>query len=53
MIYDQDKADFTGVVELETGENLYVNGIVQQACIDVNEKGTEAAAVAGTCLYTG
>ncbi|KAJ3657119.1 hypothetical protein Zmor_016147 [Zophobas morio] len=53
VIYDQDKADFTGVVELETGENLYVNGIVQQACIDVNEKGTEAAAVAGTCLYTG
>ncbi len=35
-----DKADFTGIAE-----NLYINKILHKAVVDVNEEGTEAAAV--------
>lgn len=49
MIYDQDEADFKGMIELKEYENLFVTKILQKACIDVNEKGSEAAAASGTC----
>ncbi|KAJ3657120.1 hypothetical protein Zmor_016148 [Zophobas morio] len=44
VIYDQDEADFKGMIELKEYENLFVTKILQKACIDVNEKGSEAAA---------
>ncbi|KAJ3657125.1 hypothetical protein Zmor_016150 [Zophobas morio] len=44
VIYDEDKADFRGTIELEEGENLCVTKILQKACIEVNEKGSEAVA---------
>ena len=49
MIYDPVKADLKGMIELEEGKNLCVTKILQKACIDVNEKGSEAAAASGTC----
>ena len=49
MIYDPVKADFRETIELEEGENLCVTKILQKACIEVNEKGSEAVAASGTC----
>ena len=48
MIYDENEADFKGMIDLEEGENLCITKILQKACIDVNEKGSEAAAASGT-----
>ena len=48
MIYDEEKADFRGMIELAEGENLCVTKILQKACIEVNEKGS-AVAAPGTC----
>ncbi|XP_063914251.1 antichymotrypsin-2-like [Zophobas morio] len=52
VIYDPVKADLKGMIELEEGKNLCVTKILQKACIDVNEKGSEAAAasVVGTIV---
>ncbi|XP_063914607.1 antichymotrypsin-2-like isoform X3 [Zophobas morio] len=44
VIYDEEKADFRGMIELAEGENLCVTKILQKACIEVNEKGSAVAA---------
>ncbi|RZC36279.1 Serpin domain containing protein [Asbolus verrucosus] len=46
-IFDEDKANFEGILKLEPNENLCVGKIIQKAYLEVNEKGTEAAAATG------
>ncbi|XP_064212921.1 serine protease inhibitor 3/4 isoform X4 [Tribolium castaneum] len=46
-IFDQDKANFRGMIELKPNENLYVSKVIQKAFIEVNEEGAEAAAATG------
>ncbi|XP_063914471.1 antichymotrypsin-2-like [Zophobas morio] len=43
LIYHDRKADFRDMARLSPAQNLYVTKIVQKACIEVNEKGAEAA----------
>ncbi|XP_044267033.1 serine protease inhibitor 3/4-like isoform X5 [Tribolium madens] len=49
-IFDQEKANFKGMIELRPGENLYVSKVVQKAFIEVNEEGAEAAAATGMIM---
>ncbi|RZC38305.1 serine protease inhibitor 3/4-like, partial [Asbolus verrucosus] len=46
-IFNKDKANFRGMIELNPKENLYVSKAVQKAFIEVNEEGAEAAAATG------
>ena len=45
IIFDDEKANFLKM--LKTGDNLCVGDVLQKAYIDVNEEGSEAAAVTG------
>ena len=47
LIYHDRKADFRDMARLSPAQNLYVTKIVQKACIEVNEKGAEAAVTTG------
>ena len=49
VMYDEVNADFKKMIRLGAEQNLYVSKILQKACIEVNEKGAEAAAVTGMC----
>ena len=44
--------ELTGIVDSPESEIMYVDKILQKACIEVNEEGTEAAAVT-VCLIGG
>lgn len=48
-MFEESKANFKGMIELSSQENLYVSKVVQKAFIEVNEEGAEAAAATGRC----
>jgi serpin B len=45
--FDPDRADFSGIT---TAERLFISNVIHQANIDVDEKGTEAAAATAVVL---
>ncbi len=45
--FDPDRADFSGIT---TAERLFISNVIHQANIDVDEKGTEAAAATAVTL---
>lgn len=49
--FDQQAADFSRITS--DPEGLYVDEIVHQAMVDVNEEGTEAAAATGVLMVAG
>jgi serpin B len=54
LAFDQIRADFTGI-HVPRGEmdNLYISKGIHQANVDVDEKGTEAAAATALEMATG
>jgi serine protease inhibitor len=51
VAFDVDRADFTGIATLPEG--FYISDVIHQANIDVDEKGTEAAAATAVVMSTG
>jgi serine protease inhibitor len=43
VAFDREKADFTNLCQI-TGLNLYIGNVLHKTALEVNEKGTEAAA---------
>lgn len=46
VAFDPEKADFSNMISTDDlGENVYISNVLQKTFVDVNEEGTEAAAV--------
>ena len=48
--FDFNKANFSGIAELEPNEHLAISKLVHQAILEVNEEGSEAAAATGVVI---
>jgi serpin B len=43
-------ADFTGIASRRTAERMWIGGIIQKVFVEIDEEGTEAAAVTGVLI---
>jgi serpin B len=53
VAFDPDRADFSGIHQPESGDAIHIGNVIHQANIDVDEKGTEAAAATAIGADTG
>jgi serpin B len=53
LAFDLDTADFSGISPIARETGLYIKKVIHQANIDVDEKGTEAAAATAVVMATG
>jgi serpin B len=49
-LFDESKADLTGLNEYEEDKSMFVDDVIQKAFVEVNEEGTEAAAATGLIM---